>query len=335
VRLRLRHSSGGDSSIGELRRTSIALSACSLQRLARQIIEGWRFITFDKPPAWLRTLSILAVVGYVVALILLEARPNLGPWQFPAIHSWLGRRPSAVCSGVVWGCIPVWLAARLLGCAIANTALLSLRLVTFPVVLTLGMLRRFGAGRRLLPRFLDALSPLMLQTDAMRLFGHLMAQSGTEQVRTLQAARPNQIITELIEQFPNDFLPLVPAWIWPQLVCADITPAARAILFSHSLHSNACGKLVLAALAVGNWFVDPTCDQLLARQLAALPEDRLADVLDAIAVLDCSLFRPSLPHILKCVQRLDDSSALQRFQEALSLTSLQTCEAALARTEIS
>ena len=90
----------------------------------------------------------------------------------------------------------------------------------------------------------------------------------------------------------------------------------------------------MAALAVENCLSDPACDKLLAQQLAALPEDRLAGVLDAIAVLDRSLHHHALPHILKCVQQLGNGP-IWRFREALGLVSLQTCEAALVHAEIS
>ena len=92
---------------------------------------------------------------------------------------------------------------------------------------------------------------------------------------------------------------------------------------------------MLEALVVGNWFAKSECDQLLVQQLAALPENRLAGILDTIAELDRSLAQHSLPHILKCAQRLDDRSAICCFQGALGLVSLQTCEAALMHAEIS
>ena len=57
----------------------------------------------------------------------------------------------------MFGWLLVWLAVLVVGWAITNTVLAVIRLVTFPLVLSLMLLRRFSR-LGLLPRFLDVLS---------------------------------------------------------------------------------------------------------------------------------------------------------------------------------
>jgi hypothetical protein len=316
---------GIQSGISQLQRARIAARACSPAHISRQIVKGWRFISLNDPPGCLRTICILVVIAYMIAL-LVDAVPQLGSLRLN--HS------DSVFLGMLFGWIFVWLATLLVGWAITNTVLAIIRLATFPFVLSRMLLRRFAAGLRLFPRFIDVLVPIMPPRDAIALFVLVLTNASAEQVQALEAAAPDKIVSELIEQYHTEFLAMLSAWTWPQLVTVDLTPAALAILWGHSLNYAVGGKLVLAALAVGNWFSNPTCDKLLAQQLAALPENRLAGVLDAIALLDHSLSHHSLPHILKCAQQLGNGP-IRRCQEALGLVSLQTCEAALVHAEIS
>jgi hypothetical protein len=324
VEFPINNCAGAQSGISQLHRARTAARACSPAHLSRQIAESWHFISLNDPPSWLRNICILVVVVYMIAL-LFDAVPKLGPWRLN--HS------DSVFLGMFFGWIIVWLATLLVVWAITNAVLAIVRLATFPFVLSLMLLRRFTAGLRLLPRFLDVLVPMMPACDAIDLFVLVLTKASAEQVQTLEAVTSGKIVSKLVEYYKTEVLAMVSAWAWPQLVTADLSPTAMAILCGHSLNYDAGGKLVLAALTAGNFFVAPGYDQLLAQQLAALPVNGLAGVLDAIAALDRSLPHHSLPHILKCVQLLGEISSLRRFQEALSLVSLQTCEAALLHAE--
>jgi hypothetical protein len=325
VKPSINYFAGTYSGISQLHRARIAARACSPRHLSRQIAQSWQFIRLNDLPSLLRTIGIMVVIAYIIALMV-DAVPDLGPLRL--------NRADSVFLGMLFGWILVWLATLLVGWAITNTVLAIIRLATFPFVLSRMLLRRFAAGLRLLPRFIDVLVPIMPPSDAIALFLLVLTKASAQQVQALEAAAPDKIVSELIEQCHTDFLTMLSAWTWPQLVTVELTPAALAILCGHSLNYAVGGKLVLAALAVGNWFSDPTCDRLLTQRLAALEENRLAGILDAIAELDRSLAQSSLPHILKCAQQLG-KAPIRRFQEALGLVSLQTCEAALVHAEIS
>ena len=132
----------------------------------------------------------------------------------------------------------------------------------------------------------------------------VLTKASNEQVRALEHVRPDQITSELIEQHHVDFLGCLPVEAWFRLVTPDLSPAAAAILFRHNLRADAAGKPVLEALVAGNWFAKSECGQLLVQQLAAVPEHKLAGILDTISELDRSLAQHTLPQILTCAQRL-------------------------------
>jgi hypothetical protein len=173
---------------------------------------------------------------------------------------------------------------------------------------------------------LETLDVWMVPDGTIRLFEEVFpAMHTAEAVRWKELSR-GQVLSRLLELLGDQFLSRLPVRAWPDLVAADLSPAAGAVLLSWSLgQPGPMLRLVTGALAAHNWFSDPERGQPLVRELVALPPDRLAVALETISVAGRLEPKPTLRKILEAVQELGDDAAIQRFQAAIAWASAGMC----------
>lgn len=306
------------------------LVACSFPAAARELLARWRFVSRKDPPSWLLNVPFLATALFEIALIHLAGSPKMGPWRLYALHAWLDRHDVVATLSIFFGWMVVMWATFEISWLAANAVLLIGQPFCFPILLIIRSARRLVGCWRVLRGVLDALGDWLTPEEAIRICGQIMLQIDTAEALRWNRLSPVQAISRWLELCSSDWLKRLPSQAWSELVVPDLSPAAMAILFRRSLwHDGRVSRAVTAAVISQEWFAHPQRKQLLVRELAALPIDRLAVALELIGELSRLQYRHTISGVLAGVQELGDVEAVHRFQGAIILVSVQTCEDAV------
>ncbi len=138
---------------------------------------------------------------------------------------------------------------------------------------------------------------------------------------------PAQTISRLLELGSDALLNHLPELVWPEIITPDLSPDAMRMLFCRSVQQDSTMfRSVLKAMVSHNWFSHPENGQLVIPALAALRPDELAHALETISDTNRSQAGRTLRKILENAQKAGNGAAVRRFQEAMTLVSIEVCE---------